>query len=71
MAEMNQVTQQNAANAEELTATMAMFKVEDNKGQVLVEDLSSKKSVKKLPPSQYHQVGPEKILPLKEEDDFV
>jgi methyl-accepting chemotaxis protein len=70
MAEMSEVTQQNAASAEELSATMAMFKVEDHQGQVLVEDLTSKKSVNKLPHAQYHQAGPEKILPLKE-DDFV
>jgi hypothetical protein len=64
------VTQQNAASAEELSATMAMFKVEDHQGQVLVEDLSSKKSVKKLPHAQHYQAATEKILPLKE-DDFV
>lgn len=72
MAEMNQVTQQNAANAEELTATMAMFKVGDNNNHhIMAGDLSRKTSLKKLPPSQYHQEGPEKILPLKEEEDFV
>ena len=70
MAEMSQVTQQNAASAEELSATMAMFKVDDLKGQGLVADLSSKRSVKKLPSAQHHQASPEKILPLKE-DDFV
>ncbi|HVO66759.1 MAG TPA: methyl-accepting chemotaxis protein [Syntrophales bacterium] len=70
MAEMSQVTQQNAASAEELSATMAMFKVDDQKGQLLVEDLSQKRSLKKQSPSQYHQVSSEKILPLKE-DDFV
>ena len=70
MAEMSQVTQQNAASAEELSATMAMFKVEDQRRQLLVEDLSRKKSVKKQLPSQYQQESSEKVLPL-EEDDFV
>ncbi len=65
MAEMNQVTQQNAASAEELTASMAMFKVEDHKEQTMV-----KKGVKRLPPGHHQQMGPEKILPLKD-DDFV
>jgi methyl-accepting chemotaxis protein len=72
MTEMNQVTQQTAANAEELTATMAMFKVNGNAGArpVTLEE-GHKKNVRRLPASQYHQVGPEKVLPLKEEDDFV
>jgi methyl-accepting chemotaxis protein len=72
MTEMNHVTQQTAANAEELTATMAMFKVNGNSGArpVTLEE-GHKKSVKRLPASQYHQVGPDKVLPLKEEDDFV
>ena len=67
MTEMGQVTQQNAASAEELSATMAMFKVDNLGGQILVEDLSQKKSVKKHPPSQFHQAGLERI-PLKEDD---
>ena len=70
MAEMNQVTQQNAANAEELTATMAMFKVNGYGGKVHADETSHRKSVKKLPPVHYQQVGPEKIIPLKD-DDFV
>jgi methyl-accepting chemotaxis protein len=72
MTEMNHVTQQTAANAEELTATMAMFKVNGNSGArpVTMEE-GRKKSAKRLPASQYHQVGPDKVLPLKEEDDFV
>lgn len=71
MMEMNQVTQQNAANAEELAATMAMFKVNGNKGQGMLEGVTHTRSLKRLPPSQYRQVGPEKVLPLKEEQDFV
>jgi hypothetical protein len=49
---------------------MAMFKVDDHQGQVPVADLSSKTSVKKLLPARHHQAGPEKVLPV-EEDDFV
>jgi methyl-accepting chemotaxis protein len=71
MMEMNQVTQQNAANAEELAATMAMFKVNGNKGQGMLEGVTHTRRLKRLPPSQYRQVGPEKVLPLKEEQDFV
>jgi len=70
MAEMNQVTQQNAASAEELTATMAMFKVNGYGGKVHADETSHRKSVKKLLPGHYQQVGPEKIIPLKD-DDFV
>jgi len=68
VAEMNQVTQQNAASAEELSATMAMFKVGDNNGQNLGEGLSPKKPVKKLTLSQHDQRGSERIIPLKDED---
>jgi methyl-accepting chemotaxis protein len=71
MMEMNQVTQQNAANAEELAATMAMFKVNGNKRQGMLEGVTHTRSLKRLSPSHYHQVGPEKVLPLKEEQDFV
>ena len=68
VAEMNQVTQQNAASAEELSATMAMFKVGDNNGQNLGEGLSPKKPVRKLTLSKDGQGGSERIIPLKDED---
>ena len=69
VAEMNQVTQQNAASAEELSASMAMFRVRDNGGHNLPEVLSDKKSIKKLSLPQ-HQGSPEKVIPLKD-GDFV
>jgi methyl-accepting chemotaxis protein len=71
MGEMNQVTQQNAASAEELTATMAMFRVNGHGGQIHAEGSARQKGIKKLPPSQYNKAGSEKILPMTEEDDFV
>jgi len=68
VAEMNQVTQQNAASAEELSATMSMFKVGDNNGQNLGEGLSQKRPVKKLSLSQDGRGDSERIIPLKDED---
>jgi methyl-accepting chemotaxis protein len=68
VAEMNQVTQQNAASAEELSATMSMFKVEDNNRQHLEAGLSQKKSVKRLTLSHGDKGGSERIIPLKDED---
>jgi len=50
---------------------MAMFKVNGNKGQGMLEGVTHTRRLKRLPPSQYRQVGPEKVLPLKEEQDFV
>lgn len=67
VADMNQVTQKNAANAEELAAVMAMFKADNHTGQIEMEEISGRKSVKKLLPLPYHEIHPEKILPLKEE----
>ena len=65
VAEMNQVTQQNAANAEELAAAMAMFKADNHTGPLDLEEISGRKNVKKLLSLPYHEMRPEKILPLK------
>ncbi|MGZ3607922.1 MAG: methyl-accepting chemotaxis protein, partial [Syntrophales bacterium] len=68
VAEMNQVTQQNAASAQELSATMSMFKVGDNGRQNAGEGLSQRKPLKKLTLSRDGQDGSEGIIPLKDED---
>jgi methyl-accepting chemotaxis protein len=68
VAEMNQVTQQNAASAEELSATMSMFKVGDNNRKNMEEGLPERKPVRKLAFSQGIQGTAEKTIPLKEED---
>ena len=66
MGEMNRVTQQNAANAEELAAVMGMFKANNGKGQIRVEKASlDRRLTKKLLPGQFNQVSPEEVLPLK------
>jgi methyl-accepting chemotaxis protein len=70
VAEMNQVTQQNAASAEELSATMSMFKVGDNGRHNVGDALSQRKPLKKLTLSRDSQSGSEGIIPLKD-DDFV
>jgi len=69
VAEMNQVTQKNAANAEELAAVMSMFKADNNNGKPRMEHISQERRAKKLLPMQGQQVGPEKILPLQEEEE--
>jgi methyl-accepting chemotaxis protein len=68
VAEMNQVTQQNAASAGELTASMAMFKVENNLSQNPGDALSRKKTAKKLSLSRDSQGGSERLIPLQAED---
>jgi methyl-accepting chemotaxis protein len=68
VAEMNQVTQQNAASAEELSATMSMFKVGDNNRKNIEEGLSQKKPVTKLTLSRDSQGAFERTIPLKDED---
>jgi methyl-accepting chemotaxis protein len=73
MGDMNRVTQQNAANAEELAAVMGIFKAGNGKGAgVGVEKVSRerRKSPQKLLPGQFNQVNPEKVIPLQE-GDFV
>jgi methyl-accepting chemotaxis protein len=67
MGDMNKVTQQNAANAEELAAVMGIFKAGNGKGLVGTEKVSRERRVSpKLLPGQFNQVSPEKILPLQE-----
>jgi methyl-accepting chemotaxis protein len=68
VAEMNQVTQQNAASAEELSATMAMFKVGNNNRENPGEGLSQKRPVRTLSLSKDDRGGSERIIPLKDED---
>ena len=70
MGDMNRVTQQNAANAEELAAVMGIFKAGNGNGKVGVEKVSRDRraTTAKLLPGQFNQVGPEKIIPLKEDD---
>jgi len=67
MADMNRVTQQNAANAEELAAVMSMFKADNSLNQVVTEKRTRRKEPSKLIPEKFKQVSPEKILPLNEE----
>jgi methyl-accepting chemotaxis protein len=69
MADMNQVTQKNAANAEELAAVMSMFKADTQSGKIHVEESSPVKSAKKLLPMKRKQDSPENIIPLKEEEE--
>lgn len=66
VAEMNQVTQQNAANAEELAATMAMFKADNGNGQGRRDDAHRGKREQKSLPMPHHHIGPEKMLPLRD-----
>ncbi len=68
VAEMNQVTQQNAASAEELSATMSMFKVGGDNGKNIGEGSIKKKSLKKLTLVQDSKGSAEKTIPLKDED---
>ncbi|HYA12844.1 MAG TPA: methyl-accepting chemotaxis protein [Syntrophales bacterium] len=67
MAEMSQVTQQNAASAEELSATMAMFKVDSNRsGYDPDNNTTRNKGVKMLPFSR--QSGADDFIPIAEDD---
>jgi methyl-accepting chemotaxis protein len=68
MGEMNRVTQQNAANAEELAAVMGMFKMNNGAKHIQAEKtIQDRRMTKKLLPGKLNQVHPEEVLPLKEE----
>jgi methyl-accepting chemotaxis protein len=64
VAEMNQVTQQNASSAEELAAIMSMFRTNYNGGQVV-----KKSGVRQLPLMKSRDADPQKAL-LLHKDDF-
>ncbi|MFA6412800.1 MAG: methyl-accepting chemotaxis protein [Syntrophales bacterium] len=67
VAEMNQVTQQNAASAEELASIMSMFKTNYEGGHT-----AGASKVKRLPPPSSRglsrEVSPEKAIPMGEDD---
>jgi len=67
VAEMNQVTQQNAASAEELASIMSMFKTNYDGRHT-----AGASKMKRLPPPDAHGrsrgVSPEKAIPMGEDD---
>ncbi|MFB3925140.1 MAG: methyl-accepting chemotaxis protein [Syntrophales bacterium] len=69
IAGMNSTTQQNAGNAEKLSAIMASFKVEDLDGKEM-ERLPVPSDHEKRAASGYRSIDPEQILPLNDRDEF-
>jgi methyl-accepting chemotaxis protein len=67
--EMDRVTQANAANAEQMAASMAMFKVKSGAGEYSQSRRQAGGGGPKSRPSQ-EQSANQKLIPL-EEDDFV
>ncbi len=77
VAEMNKVTQQNAAGAEELASIMAMFKTGQNghrritaraAGAKRIPAPSTREAAKGLPLAPGREILPNQVIPLDEED---
>jgi methyl-accepting chemotaxis protein len=78
VAEMNSVTQTNAASAQELSAIMSLFKISHNghgpKERKLLEErrtttsLPAKVKSRYGDPLKFKEISPEKIIPLSEKD---
>jgi methyl-accepting chemotaxis protein len=71
VADMNQVTQQNAANAEELASVMSMFRVENGRarsgGPVRKTGRGNEDAAK---PAELTSRNPETVIPLQESGKF-
>jgi len=71
VADMNQVTQQNAANAEELASVMSMFRVEDAKRASAGEPRKRGRGIDApSKPVAFTSADPETVIPMEENRQF-
>jgi methyl-accepting chemotaxis protein len=71
VADMNQVTQQNAANAEELASVMSMFRVEDvQKASASGPRKRGRGSEQASKPVDFTSRDPETVIPMQESGKF-
>jgi hypothetical protein len=71
VADMNQVTQQNAANAEELASVMAMFRVENVQKTTESGPRKRGKGIEQEPrPADFTTRDPETVIPMQESGPF-
>jgi methyl-accepting chemotaxis protein len=71
VADMNQVTQQNAANAEELASVMSMFRVEDiQKASASGTRRVGRGTEQASKPVDFTSRDPETVIPMQESGQF-
>ena len=71
VADMNQVTQQNAANAEELASVMSMFRVEDvQRASASGLRKRGKEIEQASKPAEYTSRDPESVIPMQASGQF-
>jgi methyl-accepting chemotaxis protein len=71
VADMNQVTQQNAANAEELASVMSMFRVENGHTQAGGQIRKTGRGIEAAAkPVEFTSRDPETVIPMQESDKF-
>ncbi|MGE5798949.1 MAG: methyl-accepting chemotaxis protein, partial [Syntrophaceae bacterium] len=71
VADMNQVTQQNAANAEELASVMSMFRVENGHTQAGGQLRKTGRGIEAAAkPAEFTSRDPETVIPMQESDKF-